>query len=217
MTYVYFAFLTAFSSQPLYTTGLIATLNLCWASLPIIAYALFEQDVSNSTVMANPTLYAETMNANRKSFFISQAQWLGLATWHSLVVFFLPVYSMSSPDEQGLGDDWVAVGCGCYVALVLVLNLRLAMRSRYWTWINHLLIWLSISLFFPFLWLYGLVWPVAAVDGTADMSWVVRRILASSRFWLAGVLLAPIMSLLLDFSLLSLRRHLKPQAFEVYQ
>ncbi|KAJ9515335.1 hypothetical protein QJQ45_006610 [Haematococcus lacustris] len=204
MTYVYFAFLTAFSSQPLYTTGLIATLNLCWASLPIIAYALFEQDVSNSTVMANPTLYAETMNANRKSFFISQAQWLGLATWHSLVVFFLPVYSMSSPDEQGLGDDWVAVGCGCYVALVLVLNLRLAMRS-------------SISLFFPFLWLYGLVWPVAAVDGTADMSWVVRRILASSRFWLAGVLLAPIMSLLLDFSLLSLRRHLKPQAFEVYQ
>jgi hypothetical protein len=33
----------AFSAQPLYTSGLIATFNLFWTSLPIIAYALFEQ------------------------------------------------------------------------------------------------------------------------------------------------------------------------------
>lgn len=32
---------------------------------------------------------------------------------------------------------------------------------RYWTWINAVLIFLSVALFFPFLWLYGLVWPVS--------------------------------------------------------
>lgn len=32
-----------YSCQPLYTSGLIATMNLFWASLPIIAFACLEQ------------------------------------------------------------------------------------------------------------------------------------------------------------------------------
>jgi phospholipid-translocating ATPase/phospholipid-transporting ATPase len=33
---------------------------------------------------------------------------------------------------------------------------------RYWTWVNHLVVWASILLWLPFIWLYGLVWPVGA-------------------------------------------------------
>jgi hypothetical protein len=33
----------AFSSQPLNSSGLLATFNLFWTSLPIIAYAVTEQ------------------------------------------------------------------------------------------------------------------------------------------------------------------------------
>lgn len=38
--------------------------------------------------------------------------------------------------------------------------LQIALRTRYWTWINHLLIWLSIAIWWPFVIGYSAVFQV---------------------------------------------------------
>jgi len=217
LTYVFFAFVNGFSAQPLYTSGLIATFNLFWTSLPIIGFAVIEQDVSQATVLSHPVLYKETMLAKRRDFFKEQFKWLCYGTWHALCVFFLPMYSMAWPDRKGLYDDWVGIGCTVYTATIVAVNLKMAMRTRYWTWVNHLLIWGSVAIWFPFLWLYGLVWPVAQIDGTAEMNWIVRRLYPSPRFWLAGFLLAPAMGLLADICAMAFQRHLYPKPNQLFQ
>lgn len=52
-------------------------------------------------------------------------------TWHSLVVYFIPMYSMSLvQSEDGNTADWPMVGVTVYTAIVIVLNLKLALRTR---------------------------------------------------------------------------------------
>lgn len=223
LTYVYYAFVSAWSCQPMYTTGLISTLNLFWAALPIIGYAFTEKDVSDATILAYPFLYKDSMLANRRSFLWSQLRWFGLGTWHSLVIYFVPMYSMGmTPDSSGHNANLWMVGTTMYTAIVIVVNLKIAMRTRYWTWLNHLLIWGTIGLWFPFVWLYGIVWPVSVnvnypVDGTADMSDMAQLLYGTPSFWLAGFLLAPAFSLLLDIAVMAFRKHLKPEMHEVLQ
>lgn len=45
---------------------------------------------------------------------------------------------------------------------VFLSQLSCGLACRYWTWITHLVVWGSVALWFPFLWLYGLVWRVSA-------------------------------------------------------
>jgi len=217
ITYLIYAFASAFSSQPLYTSGLIATLNVLWSSYVIVGYAVLEQDVSQATATKYPVLYTETMHDNRAKFLKKQIFYLCEATWHSLVNYFLPMYTMCFPGADGNYNDWVDVGCTIYTATVITINLRLAMMTRYWTWITHLLTWLSITTFFAFLWLYGLVWRVAQIEGTADMVNMALRLFPSPKFWLAGVLLAPVLSLLPDFTIDSFQRHFRPKMYQIFQ
>lgn len=58
---------------------------------------------------------------------------------------------------------------------------------------------------------------VAYIDGTADMSAMAERLYASPRFWLAGVLLAPAMSLLLDLALDMYQRTFRPKPYQILQ
>lgn len=64
-------FPSGFSSQPIYASAMIATYNLFWTSLPTIAFALLEQDITADVAMATPQLYKETMKETSKTFFCS--------------------------------------------------------------------------------------------------------------------------------------------------
>ena len=170
VTYVCYAFVSAFSSQPIYTAGLIATINLFWSSYVIIGYAIVEQDVSTETLLKHPPLYRETMNSNRRDFMLYQLFYIVQGTWHGLVIYFLCMYTIANPNDRGVGADWVEVGCTMYMALVITINLKLSMKTRHWTWITHLLTWLSILTLFIFYYLYGLAFPIYHIEGTGNMS-----------------------------------------------
>lgn len=58
---------------------------------------------------------------------------------------------------------------------------------------------------------------MAQIDGTADMSMIVVRLYASPRYWLAGFLLPPAMSLLLDLVLETFQRTFKPKPYQILQ
>ncbi|KAG2451812.1 hypothetical protein HYH02_003588 [Chlamydomonas schloesseri] len=217
MVLMYFGFLTGFSAQPLFTSGLIALFNVIFTSAPTVAFAVLEQDVSIETVLSTPLLYAETMLASRKGFLLEMLWWIVLASFHSLCIFFLPMYSMSTPNKSGNYEDLVMIGTTVYTGMIITVNLKLATRTRYWTWVNHLCIWASIIIWWPFVIGYSGVFQVVPIAGVADMCSVAMVIMAGPRFWLAGVLLSPAMSLLPDITHMTFQRTFAPKPFQVYQ
>lgn len=58
---------------------------------------------------------------------------------------------------------------------------------------------------------------VQPIAGTADMCSVAMDIMAGPRFWLAGVLLSPAMSLLPDITHMTFQRTFAPKPFQIYQ
>ncbi|PNW71492.1 hypothetical protein CHLRE_16g656500v5 [Chlamydomonas reinhardtii] len=217
MVLMYFGFLTGFSAQPLFTSGLIAMFNVIFTSAPTVAFAVLEQDVSMATVLSTPSLYAETMLATRKGFLLEMVWWIVLASFHSLCIFFLPMYSMSTPNKSGNYEDLVMIGTTVYTGMIVTVNLKIATRTRYWTWVNHLLIWASIAIWWPYVIGYSAVFQVQPIAGTADMCSVAMDIMAGPRFWLAGVLLSPAMSLLPDITHMTFQRTFAPKPFQIYQ
>ncbi|GFR50254.1 hypothetical protein Agub_g12440 [Astrephomene gubernaculifera] len=217
MVLMYFGFVTGFSSQPLFTTGLIAVFNVFFTAAPTVAFAVLEQDLSMSTILSTPQLYCETMSATRRQFLLEQLWWLVLASFHSLCIFFLPVYSMTTPGKDGLFEDWAMVGATVYTGIVVTVNLKLALRTRYWTWVNHVCIWLSIAIWWPYVIGYSAVFQVKAMSSVADMAGVALGMMSGPRFWLTAVVLAPCMSLLPDITHTAFQRYFAPKLFQLYQ
>jgi uncharacterized membrane protein YesL len=56
------------------------------------------------------------------------------------------------------------------MALVITINLKLSMKTRNWTWITHLLTWLSVLTLFVYYYFYGLAFPILHQEGTANMA-----------------------------------------------
>lgn len=52
------SYLTLFSpSKPLYDAAYLTMYNICFTSLPILAYSLLEQHISIDTLTSDPQLY----------------------------------------------------------------------------------------------------------------------------------------------------------------
>jgi hypothetical protein len=95
-----------------------------------------------------------------------------IGTWHSLPSYFLPWYSMVTPDRAGLHGDLSAVGTAVFICLVLTVTLKLSLRTHCWSWITHLVYWLSLALLFPFVYVLSILWDSTDISGVADMSGV---------------------------------------------
>ncbi|KAF5838679.1 hypothetical protein DUNSADRAFT_2443 [Dunaliella salina] len=171
----------ACNSMPIYTIvapGLLArtgTLQGCWHAL-----------VCHSVPVSAIVTPGAVLFFHACPHFSPQGCWYALGCWHALACYFVPMYAMVTPDKNGIPDDFTEIGTTIYFASIIVVNLKLCMRTRHWTWINHTIVYLSIFLLLPFIWLYGLVWETSTVPGTADMSRMADRLYSSSRFWLAG-------------------------------
>lgn len=122
---------------------------------------------------------------------------------------------MATPDRNATSADWVEIGCTIYMALVITINVKLAMRTRHWTWPMITMSLASILTLFLFYYLYGLIWITYPVEGVANMAAIASRIYTSPQFWLSGVLLAPSLALLPDFTYAAFQRLLWPKAYQV--
>eukprot|EP00241_Pyramimonas_parkeae_P000712 CAMPEP_0114248118 /NCGR_PEP_ID=MMETSP0058-20121206/13395_1 /TAXON_ID=36894 /ORGANISM="Pyramimonas parkeae, CCMP726" /LENGTH=1017 /DNA_ID=CAMNT_0001361489 /DNA_START=230 /DNA_END=3280 /DNA_ORIENTATION=+ len=134
---VWIAFLSGFSSQPLYSAALIASFNVFWTSFPTIAYAAFEQDVPGNLAHDNPQLYQVTSREKELQFFGDVLGWLTMAIYHSVIIFFGVCFSMSDPSasitssDGRIGGLW-STGVAVYTVVIIVANLKLAIRTVHW-------------------------------------------------------------------------------------
>ncbi|NWH43843.1 AT11C ATPase, partial [Fregata magnificens] len=192
-----YQFFCGFSQQPLYDAAYLTMYNICFTSLPILAYSLLEQHINIDTLTSDPQLYMKVSDN-------AMLQWRPFLYWTFLgafegLVFFFGVYFLfqnSSLEDNGkVFGNWT-FGTIVFTVLVFTVTLKLALDTRFWTWMNHFVIWGSLAfyVFFSFFW-GGVIWQVSFLLSMVPflkqqrMYFVFAHMLTSVSTWLAIILL----------------------------
>uniref|UniRef100_A0A663MNW2 Phospholipid-transporting ATPase n=1 Tax=Athene cunicularia TaxID=194338 RepID=A0A663MNW2_ATHCN len=181
-----YQFFCGFSQQPLYDAAYLTMYNICFTSLPILAYSLLEQHINIDTLTSDPQL---KVSDNAMLQWRPFLYWTFLGAFEGLV-FFFGVYFLfqnSSLEDNGkVFGNWT-FGTIVFTVLVFTVTLKLALDTRFWTWMNHFVIWGSLAfyVFFSFFW-GGVIWPFLKQQ---RMYFVFAHMLTSVSTWLAIVLL----------------------------
>ena len=169
----WYAFFSGYSAETIYENTYIMLYNLAFTSLPPMFLAVFDQDLPDVAVISVPELYRTGLTNskfNSKLFWRTVAE----AIYQSLVFFFVPMLAVGgvrtgtdytydtqsnklvesasvdfvtvSSITRGANDPdlWV-IGAVIYLGVVTVVNLRVALDTQNWTWMNHLVTWISIA------------------------------------------------------------------------
>ncbi|KAJ8390575.1 hypothetical protein AAFF_G00101810 [Aldrovandia affinis] len=203
-----YQFFCGYSQQPLYDAAYLTMYNICFTSMPILAYSLLEQHICIEILMDNATLYRQIAK-NSMLRWGPFLYWTALGVFQGLLFFFGAHFLFRNPALQDNGQvfgNWT-FGTIVFTVLVFTVTLKLAMDTRHWTWINHFVIWGSLAfyVFFSFFW-GGIIWPFLQQQ---RMYFVFRNMLSSVSAWLVIVLLI-VLSLLPDILLVILRPSRSP-------
>ncbi|XP_036379332.1 phospholipid-transporting ATPase 11C-like [Megalops cyprinoides] len=198
-----YQFFCGYSQQPLYDAAYLTMYNICFTSMPILAYSLLEQHICMELLLDNATLYREIAK-NAMLRWGPFLYWTMLGVFQGLLFFFGTYYLFSNPALQDTGQvfgNWT-FGTIVFTVLVFTVTLKLAMDTRHWTWINHFVVWGSLVfyVFFSFFW-GGVIWPFLPQQ---RMYFVFSSMLSSVSAWLVIVMLI-VLSLLPDVLLVVLR------------
>jgi phospholipid-transporting ATPase len=122
-----------FSGQLLFEEYLYQLFNVVFTALPVIVFAVFEQDISKTDCLEFPQLYQigpKRVHASRRTF----TQWLLTGLWHSVCIFYIPYLVMTCTQIMHIdgvpADIWM-LGVYVYLCLVIVLNVKLVLESYY--------------------------------------------------------------------------------------
>ncbi|KAI8805334.1 hypothetical protein BJ742DRAFT_656099, partial [Cladochytrium replicatum] len=80
---------TGFSGTSLHESWTLALYNILFSSLPVIAVGIFEKDLSRSTLLGAPELYAYGQRSRGFNFVVFYT-WVGQALWHAIVALGVP-------------------------------------------------------------------------------------------------------------------------------
>nr|XP_033488844.1 phospholipid-transporting ATPase 11C [Epinephelus lanceolatus] len=205
-----YQFFCGYSQQPLYDAAYLTMYNICFTSMPILAYSLFEQHICIEVLLDNATLYREIAK-NGMLRWGPFLYWTLLGVFHGLLFFFGVRYLFSNPALQDNGQvfgNW-SYGTIVFTVLVFTVTLKLALDTRHWTWINHFVIWGSLAfyVFFSFFW-GGIIWPFLKQQ---RLYFVFANMLSSVSAWLVIILLI-LLSLLPEILLVVFRKPRGPHA-----
>uniref|UniRef100_A0A8D2Q2H4 Phospholipid-transporting ATPase n=1 Tax=Varanus komodoensis TaxID=61221 RepID=A0A8D2Q2H4_VARKO len=198
-----YQFFCGFSQQPLYDPAYLTMFNICFTSLPIMAYSLLEQHVHIDALMAFPKLYlnvSDNAMLQLKPFLY----WTFLGLFNGCMFFFgtyFLFHSASVEDNGKMAGNWT-FGTMVFTVLVFTVTLKLALDTRYWTWVNHFVIWGSLIfyVFFSFFW-GGIIWPFLKHQ---RMFHVFAQLLTSATIWL-GIFCLIFLSLFPEILVLTFR------------
>ncbi|POI31918.1 hypothetical protein CIB84_004331, partial [Bambusicola thoracicus] len=120
-----YQFFCGFSQQPLYDAAYLTMYNICFTSLPILAYSLLEQHINIDTLTSDPQLYMKVSDN-------AMLQWRPFLYWTFLgafegLVFFFGVYFLfqnSSLEDNGkVFGNWT-FGTIVFTVLVFTVTLK---------------------------------------------------------------------------------------------
>ncbi|XP_019959472.2 phospholipid-transporting ATPase IH isoform X2 [Paralichthys olivaceus] len=183
-----YQFFCGFSQQPLYDTAYLTLYNISFTSLPILLYSLIEQHINIEILKKDPSLYRDIAKNSllRWPIFI---YWTILGVYDAIVMFFGAYFLFDNTTFTSNGQmfgNWT-FGTLVFTVLVFTVTFKLALDTHYWTWINHFVIWGSLTFFVVFSLLWGgIIWPFLNYQ---RMYYVFMQMLSSGPAWLSIILL----------------------------
>ncbi|XP_039016955.1 probable phospholipid-transporting ATPase 8 isoform X1 [Hibiscus syriacus] len=213
-TLFWFEVYASFSGQPAYNDWYMSCYNVLFTSLPVIALGVFDQDVSASLCLEHPLLYQEGVQ-NILFRWIRILGWMFNGVLSSIIIFFLTINSITGQAFRNDGHvaDYSVLGLTMYTCVVLTVNCQMALSINYFTWIQHLFIWGSITLWFIFLLVYGSIPPPLS---TTAYKVFIEACGPSIRFWLTALLVA-ITTLLPLFTYRAFQTRFRPMEHDKIQ
>uniref|UniRef100_A0A453RFT9 Phospholipid-transporting ATPase n=3 Tax=Aegilops tauschii subsp. strangulata TaxID=200361 RepID=A0A453RFT9_AEGTS len=157
--FLYEAF-ASFSGKPAYNDWFLSLYNVFFTSLPVIALGVFDQDVSSRLCLQYPELYQEGVQ-NVLFSWRRILGWMFNGVVNAILIFFFCTTALKDQafrqDGQVAGLD--ALGATMYTCVVWVVNCQMALSVNYFTIIQHIFIWGSITVWYIFLMVYGAIDP----------------------------------------------------------
>jgi phospholipid-transporting ATPase len=209
---LWFATQNGFSGHVLFDRWTISLYNVIFTVLPPLVLGIFDRPVNSKSLMAYPKLYKVSQSAqhyNTKVFWI----WILNAVFHSLVAFWLVMFTIPDGDAKSDGvsvGQWF-VGVTVYTIIVVIVCCKAGLMTEDWTWLSHLAVWGSIVLWLVFLLVYCHLWP--HLDIGADMFAVDWQVYSSGIFWFL-LIVVPVIALLVDFLVFVIRKTVWKSSFE---
>lgn len=180
LTILLYVVTTGFSGSALYNEMIISGYNLVFTSLPIVVFALLEQDVPAGLSLQNPIMYEigqKGMLLNCKIF----SMWIADSVYASFICFFFPWFSQGG-DKDGRILSFGMVSITMFTVVLLVVTFRLALDTQFWTWMHHLTYWGSLVVWFVFIMIECAVPGGFITDGS--LYWDFFNAASCAYFWL---------------------------------
>ena len=213
LTQLWFGLYNKFSGQTMFDTWMLAFYNLLFTSLPIMFFAVLDQDVRKKTVKAIPQLYESGLHDHE--FSVGQLlSWLFRGFWESFLIFFIVYFTFSedSAAQNGMGGGVWVMGVTAYTAILLVVSAKLALYVNNWTVYQIGIMVLSLILWFLFIILYG---ELAILTKDASL-YSIAQVLSWPSVWMA-VGLCVVASVVPELLLLTVRRWFFPENYHIAQ
>ncbi|OVA17006.1 Cation-transporting P-type ATPase [Macleaya cordata] len=207
-TLFWFEAYASFSGQPAYNDWYMSLYNVLFTSLPVIAIGVFDQDVSARLCLKYPLLHQEGVQ-NILFSWRRILGWMLNGVCSSIIIFFFTTSSILEQafrrDGRVAGSEVLAVAM--YSCVVWTVNCQMALSVSYFTWIQHLFIWGSITFWYIFLVIYGSVPPAAS---TTAYKVLVEACAPSPLYWVT-TLFVVISALLPYFTYKAFQGRLRPR------
>lgn len=191
----WYTFASGFSGQKVYLELGFQVYNICFTSMPIVALAVYDYDVSDTMSIKFPKMYypgPQDMFFNKSVFCI----WIASALFESMGICFWTLLAVNNLDLDGRDPGLFLVGAFLLTMVVVIANLKLMLVQLSWHWFTFILYSLSIAFWFAIAYIAS-YWTLAGgldwrkmMDGTDSLGVFWLTILA-----LPVVLLSPYMLL----------------------
>ncbi|KAJ4915533.1 putative phospholipid-transporting ATPase 11 [Raphanus sativus] len=205
---------TSFSAQPAYNDWFLSLFNVFFSSLPVIALGVFDQDVSARFCYKFPLLYQEGVQ-NLLFSWKRIIGWMFNGLISALAVFFIckesQEHQLYNPNGKTAGRE--ILGGTMYTCVVWVVNLQMVLAISYFTWVQHIVIWGSIALWYIFLMIYGAITPTFSLDAYK----VFLEALAPAPYYWLTTLLVMIFALIPYFVFKSVQMRYFPGFHQMIQ
>ncbi|KAG6712675.1 hypothetical protein I3843_05G106800 [Carya illinoinensis] len=189
----------SFSGQPAYNDWFLSLYNVFFSSIPVVAMGIFAQDVSSRYCLKFPLLYQEGVQ-NVLFSWRRILGWMLNGFCSALIIFFFCTKALElqafNNDGQTAGRD--ILGGTMYTCIVWVVNLQIALAVSYFTFVQHVVIWGSIAIWYLFLLAYGAMSPTTS---TTAYKLLIEDLAPAASFWF--VTLVVVISTLIPYFLYS--------------
>ncbi|KAL0477513.1 phospholipid-transporting ATPase [Acrasis kona] len=152
----WFVFYNAYTGASVYDSLLLSLYNIVFTSIPIMAFGLFDRDVSIEASMNIPQLFSLGQRGHYFDIRVFVG-WLFTSAWHSVCCFFIPYYSLSTL-YNGAVAEFSYLSYIVYTSVITVVSLKVALESASMTVFNYLSVYGSILSWFVVANVYSVLW-----------------------------------------------------------